>query len=146
MITLGNVAWWRVDMPDRNEDGELVTVPVRMKFRLYTRHELREQFTQQAQGFAQRLQTAQQALAAAETTEAVQAAGADMGSAVDTLLEAEGKQDREVADRVIDWRAEDVSGEAFTPDLLAQLLSDQARFRAVSQALLDASNGAPRKN
>lgn len=146
MLTLGNIAWWRVDMPDRNEDGELVSVPVRLKLKLFTRTELRERQARRLENGVTRLGKALDSAAGAQQPDALQRAAAEMQAATEAFLQEEALTETELAERILGWRAEDVSGEAFTPELRDNLLSDQARFNACLLALEAASIGAPRKN
>lgn len=146
MLTLGNIAWWRVDMPDRTEDGELVTVPVRLKLKLFTRAELRQRQARRLESGIARLGKAMDTAAAAQQPDELKRAAEDLQAATEAFLQEETLTETELAERILGWRPEDVSGEAFTPGLRDLLLSDQARFNACLQALDAASIGAPRKN
>lgn len=138
--------WARVEIPDRNEEGEIVLVPVRLLLRPYTRAELREQRMVGMRAHLQPVLESLDRLSSAEGEDAVRTASADVRSAIDSYEAAEIASDRDIASRVCGWRAEDVGGEAFAPDLLAALLADEARFQAIRAGLLDASRGARRKN
>lgn len=146
MLTLGNIAWWKVRMPDRNDDGEIVLVDVRLKFRLFTRLELRERKRQRLQHGVIALREALDKVGKAAAPDELRDATAQMQAATDAFLAGEAADDADLMARVVDWRPEDVSGEPFSSELLAALLSDEARFRACLQALEDASHGAYEKN
>lgn len=146
MLTLGNIAWWKVRMPDRNDDGDIVLVDVRLKFRLFTRLELRERKVQRLQQGVSGLCEALDNVSKASAPDEMRAAAEQMQAATNAFLAGEADDDADLMARILDWRPEDIAGEPFSAELLSALLSDEARFRACLQALEDASHGAYAKN
>lgn len=149
-LTNSNEVWWRIDVPDRDDDGELVTRKVRFRLRIFTRAELRERAVDRVRKAGEAVAGAMRQMLAARTAEDIDAAHAALTTAADGMAEAAELDAAEVRDRIVGWNAEDVTGEhgpvPFTPELRDALLADEARFGALSAGLLEASQGARAKN
>src|SRR5690606_20774406 len=150
-LTADNVVWWRVDVPDRDDNGELVEQPVRFRLRIFTRDELRERALARARRGATDVGAAMRRLIDSRSSEAVTASMADADAAIARMGEDEQVALEELRERVLDWNPEDVRDQndqpvAFTSALLDALLADEARFQALRAGLLAASRGARPKN
>lgn len=150
-LAASNVVWWRVDVPDRDDNGELVEQPVRFRMRIFTREELRERALARARRGAADVGAAMRRLVDARSSEAVTASMADADAAIARMGEDEQVALEELRERVLGWNPEDVRDQhdqpvAFTPALLDALLDDEARFQALRAGLLAASRGARPKN
>lgn len=156
-IAKDNVVPWRVDVPERGEDGELITVPVVFRFRIYTRQELRDKAHQRAAAARIALADAMRSLVGVKLDDpagavAVEAAAKAAEAAERDIYDADDIDARELAARIVGWRARDVTDEEtgqpieFTEQLRDVMLTDEARFHALRVGLLEASHGARRKN
>ena len=148
MFTLAedNIVWWRVDMPGRNEDGELDTAPVRLQLRIYTRAELRERKSKRMTDSINPLSEALNRMMQAQDPAQLSAATQGLEERVNDLNETAEAEEAEVHERVLGWRAEDLGGLEFSPEIRDRLLADDLRFNAIRQALEDASRGVRSKN
>lgn len=150
-IAPDNIVWWRVDVPDRDDDGELAEKPVRFRLRIFTRAELRHRALDRAQTGASATAQAMHELVQARAAEAVQDAFKGVEAALARMAEDERIREDELRERIVGWNAEDLRDEhdqpvPFTPELRDALLADEARFEALHAGLLQASRGARPKN
>lgn len=144
--------WWRIDLPDRDDNGEIVAVPVRFRLRIYTRAEMQARKLDRIRAGANALGEAMTALTQAATPEDVTVATAAVSAAIEAITETDRALDAELADRIVGWNAADVTDAdtatpiEFTPQLRDALLADDARYRALRDGLQEASRGARSKN
>lgn len=154
MFTLAKngIVWWRIDVPDRDDDGELVERPVRFQLLIRTRAELRQQRLDRMRDGATALGEAMQQLTRARTAADVESATAAVQAAVDRIADTDAAAADDLAQRIVGWNAEDITDAdtgkpvAFTPELRDALLADEARYKALRRGLQEASEGARRKN
>lgn len=150
-LAANNDAWWRIDVPERNADGEIVLVPVVFLLRIYTRDELRERRRAQGKRAVEAVAEAMRQLLGAQTAAAVDAAALSVDVAAQAIHEADRVEAADLAARILGWREGDIRDDAdqpvpFTPELRDALLRDGARYGAIAQGLIEASEGVRRKN
>lgn len=122
------VVYWPVELPQRTEEGELVTGKAYIGYELMTRDELRARSRTL-------LALLDESLAPAERLARGDKLDADDGA----LLRA----------RIKDWRGiatDDGATLPFTQTLLDSFMADPLLYKALLDGLLDASTGAPSKN
>lgn len=141
-----NIVWWRMDMPGRNQDGELDSAPVRLQLRIYTRAELRERQKQRRQASVNPLTESLSKMLSAKDADALREATAEVTRKADALDDEADTLEADVFDRLVGWRADDLGGLEFSPELRDRLLADDLRFNAVRVALDEASRGVRAKN
>lgn len=151
-LATNNEVWWRIDLPDRDGNGEVVMVPVRFRLRIYTRQEMQARKLNRIREGAAALADAMTALTQSATPEAVETAHTAVIAAVDAIRSTDNDDVAELADRICGWNPADVvdaetgAPVEFTTALRDALLSDEARFKALRDGLLEASRGARSKN
>lgn len=150
-LAADNTVWWRVNVPDRNDDGEIVEQPVRFRFRIYTRKELKEKALARANAGAVATAEAMRKLVGQRTREEIDAALAEAEAAIARMGDDEELAAQELRDRIIGWRPEDITDQdgqsvSFSEQLRDALLADEARYQALRRGLLEASRGARPKN
>lgn len=137
-FTEGNECFWPVRLPRVNDEGEVETCEVLIRYRIYTRAELAVQRIDAARDAARHvLEVAAQSGDAEKVEEALQS----LQAAYDARLV-------EVRDRITGWKRITRNDEpiAFSAEVLDRLLENQARFEALRNGLYEASKGARAKN
>lgn len=136
-------AWWPVTLTSRGDDGELVEHRVLIKYRLFTREELRERERAALERLSERAAMLDADLPAAERE-----------SRRAQALQRLGEQGREETEalraRVIGWRRIVAQGSGqevpYSDTVRDLLLADQLRFTALLDGLYAASRGVREKN
>jgi hypothetical protein len=146
-----NVVWWRVNIPDRTEDGEIVEQPVRFRLRIYTREELKQRGLDRGNRGAAETAEAMRRLITVRTRQDIDAALADAQKAITRMAADDTLELEELRSRIVGWNADDIRGPddepvSFSEQLRDALLADEARYQALSRGLLEASHGARPKN
>lgn len=147
-----NEVWWRIDVPDRDDNGELVAQPVRFRLRIYTRTELKARAAARIDAAGNALAEAMRAMLSAKSQDDVAAAREAIDAAGQRLAEDDQVQADDLRARIVGWNADDITGEEdgqpveFSEQLRDALLADEARFEALRAGLLEASRGARAKN
>lgn len=155
-ISNDNVVPWRIDMPDRDDNGELVMAPVVFLLRIYTRKELRDRAHEKVAAALSGLSDAMQRLVGIRPDdpgagEQVQAALRDANTAAEAVRGAEDVELSDLAARIVGWRKGITNGDTgaevpYSEPVRDALLADEARYQALREGLLEASHGARRKN
>jgi hypothetical protein len=155
-ISNDNVVPWRIDMPDRDDNGELVMAPVVFLLRIYTRKELRDRAHARVASAIKAMGEAMARLVAvrpeqADAEDELRAAALAADAAAVAVYDAENVEMDDLVSRIVGWRkgitdAATGAEVPFSETLRDALLADEARYQAVREGLLEASHGARRKN
>lgn len=131
--------FWPVKLPRRTEAGGIEEVDVLIRYRIFTRSELRARRRQ--------ITEAAERLAAAKQGGEVEG----LPTFITRQEEIESQDESELRERILGWRGILVSAESgeelpFSEADREWLLDDDARFLALRKGLYEASRGAVAKN